>query len=310
MTRLASRLPSLTALLAFEAAARHENFTRAADELGRTQSAVSRQVLALEADLGVSLFRRASQSVRLTRAGHDLLAAVTMGFDHVANAIDSLRTAGSEGTATIACSPALATFWLIPRLSEFLAAYPDADIRVSVVGDTLGDPEASDADLVFVWGKGEWPGLVSSLLARDEVLAVRSPAYKPRGPMACIDDLALERLLHLEPQRRTRGSVEWQTWLNWSTWFQALGAETEPKMSRGIHVNSFLHLIQACLGGEGIALGWRMVIEDHLNSGALVPVLNQRHTLDDAYYIAWPSERPLSDMAVTFRDWLMGKVQS
>ena len=309
MTRLASRLPSLTALLAFEAAARHENFTRAAEELGRTQSAVSRQVLALEAELGVVLFRRVSQSVRLTKPGDELLAAVTMGFDHVARAVESLRDTGAEGAATIACSPALATFWLIPRLSEFLSAHPEADIRVSVVSNPLDDPDASDADLAFVWGKGNWPDLTCTMLARDEVLAVRSPTYEPRGAMKTIDDLAVERLLHLEPQRRIRSTPDWQTWINWPGWFEAMGAVTEPEMSRGLHVNSFLHLMQACLGGEGIALAWRLAIADHLNNGTLVPVLDIRHALDDAYYIAWLSERPLSPMAVMFRDWLVEMVE-
>lgn len=307
MSDLAKRLPPLTALLTFEAAARHQNFTRAAAELGRTQSAVSRQISSLEAWLGVSLFHRDRRTVRLTDPGQALFSATTLGFEHIARAAAEMPGAAAQAsdTVTIASSPALTTFWLIPRLTDYSHHNPDADIRVVVVSLPLNDPEARDADLLFVWGDGVWPGLDCRLLTRDEVLTVQSPAYTRRGPIASLDDLTHERLLHLDAPKQVSGP--WHGWLDWPAFYREMGAEGSPNLARGLHLNSFTHLIQACLAGEGIALAWRMVVDDHLKSGALVPVLDDRLALDNGYYLAWPSDRPASPATVDFRDWLLDR---
>jgi LysR family glycine cleavage system transcriptional activator len=308
MTDLSRRLPPLTALLAFEAAARHENFTHAADELGRTQSAVSRQIAALEDALGAALFHRDRRAVRLTEAGRVLHQASTLGFEHIAAAVAEIRVAVAPdpATVTIASSPALTTFWLIPRLSEYTAQHPDADIRVVVLSDPATQHlESGDADLAFMWGDGSWPGRESRLLTRDAVFAVRSPSYALRGPVETVDDLAKERLLHLDAP--TRGPAAWQGFLDWPAFFRALGGTETPNTQRGLHLNSFAHVMQACLGGEGVALAWRMVAQDHLDTGALVPVLDAELTRDEGYYLAWPSARPATPQAVEFRDWLLAK---
>ena len=226
MDILRRNLPSLSGLVAFEAAARRLSFTRAGEELNVTQAAISRHVSAMESDLGVSLFHRAHRGVRLTPDGERLAQAVTLGLQHIARTVGDLRRVRHAGQLTIAASVAFSSLWLMPRLARFHAAHPDVRLRLVAV-DRFDDPAA---------------------------VGVSTPSGQP-----------------------------------------------------GLRFNNYTLEVQAAVNGQGIALGWRRLVADLLESGALVRPVEALLPSSDAHYVIPPAGGEPSLDTMALHDWLVAE---
>src|SRR5712692_2102941 len=205
------RLPSLNALKAFEAAARHESFTRAAEELCVTQGAVSHQVKALEAELAVKLFNRERQRLLITEAGRDYLNVIRDALDRIAVGTERLLQRQSAGVLTVSTSPDFAAKWLVNRLSRFAENCPDVDLRVAAATH-YADFARDDVDVAIRHGDGHWPGLDVQRLYSERLFPVCSPKLVAgRNRITKAADLLKFPLLRLDD------------WKNWARWFDAAG---------------------------------------------------------------------------------------
>ena len=300
MANLRQRLPPVTGLVVFEAAARHLNFTRAAAELKVTQAAVSRQVQGLEQHLGVELFQRRHRGLQLTRAGFGLHKAVSMGLEHIADAAEGLRRVRSEAEVTVSTSVTFASYWLLSRLAKFRAAHPDIELRL-VASAPVSDLAAARIDLAIRYGAGKWPGVKAVHLLDNEVFPVCAPAYlEGRPPLRKPADLVNQTLLHLVEYDRN--------WVTWEAWLRAFGIELRPK-KRGLEFDNYLILVQAALDGQGIALGGGRLADDFLARGALVRPLAATQRSERAFYLLVPTEVTLSEPAMHFRDWILAEAK-
>src|SRR5713226_5962485 len=209
------RLPPLNALKAFEAAARHESFTRAAEELCVTQGAVSHQVKALEAELGVKLFNRERQRLLITGAGKEYLAGVRDALDRIAVGTDRLVQRRSSGVLTVSTSPDFAAKWLVHRLGRFAESHPEIDLRVSATAPHV-DFAREEVDLAVRHGDGKWPGLDVVRLCSEQLFPVCSPKLvSGRNRITTASDLLKVTLLRLDDGK------------TWARWFEAAGV-TDP----------------------------------------------------------------------------------
>lgn len=300
MTFLRTRLPPTNALVTFEAVARHLSFTQAARELGVSQAATSRQVRLLEDHLGVALFNRARKRVRLTPSGRQLLEAVAMGLGHIASVADGLRRERHGRALTVATSLAFSAFWLMPRLPAFHAAYPDLELRLST-SDSEADWTADDVDAAVVFGPTTIGGWRSEALFGDEVIAVCRPDYfGARELPEAVSALGAEILLQIESP--------YLSWISWPDWF-ARNAEPLAHDPRGPRFNSYSIAIQAVLDGQGLALGWRRLVEPLLRDGRLIQVTPGRVVPDD-HYVLLTQERASEDRRVrAFQSWILSEAR-
>ncbi|MDX1514041.1 MAG: transcriptional regulator GcvA, partial [Gammaproteobacteria bacterium] len=204
---MARKLPPLNALRAFEAAARHLSFTRAAEELHVTQAAVSHQVKSLEEYLGIKLFRRFNRSLLLTDEGQAYLPTMTKAFDLMSDATSRLVKKDPAGPLTVSVLPSFAARWLVPRLGRFRRAHPEIDLRIDPATQ-LVDFGRGDVDVGIRYGRGEYPGLRSDRLMEEDIFPVCSPALLDgEHPLKDPEDLAHHTLLHDD------GHGDWRTWL-------------------------------------------------------------------------------------------------
>nr|WP_316652749.1 LysR substrate-binding domain-containing protein [uncultured Gellertiella sp.] len=292
-------LPSATSLIIFEAAGRHENFTRAAEELGLSQAAVSYAVRTLEEQLGVPLFHRVHRAVELSDAGERFHADVSAGLARIEKSAEEIRARGREVNVTLAASTAFASMWMLPRLARLRADLPDIDLRIQTSVRDL-DLDEEPIPLGIRGGDPQdWPRYHAALLAPEVINAVASPAFiEANGFPESPQDLARLRLIRLEePVRKA---------CDWPEWFESAGISYQHQ-PRGLSINDYVLVIQAVLAGEGVALGWRHLTERQEQSGLLVPVGN--HVLDtgQAFYVVWPRSRELKAPARRVRDWLIAE---
>src|SRR6476660_1487575 len=231
------RLPPLNALKAFEAAARHESFTRAAEELCVTQGAVSHQVKALEAELAIKLFNRERQRLIITEAGRDYLAVVRDAFDRIAMGTERLLQRQNAGVLTVSTSPDFAAKWLVHRLGHFAEAHSGIDLRVSATMHHV-DFAREEVDLAVRHGDGNWPGLDATRLCTEQLFPVCSPKLMAgRNRIARPSDLLKSPLLHLDDSKA------------WSRWFDAAGI-ANAETSHGLTLNRASMLIDAAVDGQ------------------------------------------------------------
>ena len=296
MQSLRSVLPPLEPLVAFEAAARLGSFTSAAGELNITQAAVSQRIRTLEQALGTALFERAHRAVRLTPQGLEYQHTVSMALTHLANATREIRAAPQGTRLTVAADQSIASMWLMGRLPRFFERHPRIPVRL-VASDTEADCLAGDVDLSIIHGEGDWPGFGSVRLFEEEVLPVCSPGYlEQSGPIGEVADLAEMVLLDLEDSN-------WN-WINWRMWLTEQGVGL-PAGQRQLRINSYPLIIEAARNGQGVALGWRHLVDDALLDGSLVCPLERSVHTRFGYYILWPETRPLSAEAAALRDWAL-----
>ena len=285
------RLPPLNALKAFEAAARSESFTRAAEELSVTQAAVSQQVKALESVLGLTLFNRERQRLVITEAGREYLAVVRDALDRIALGTDRLVQRQSSGTLTVSTSPDFAAKWLVHRLGRFAEAHPAIDLRVSATLHHV-DLAREQVDLAIRHGEGDWPGLDAVRLCYERLFPVCSPKLVAgRNRITKAADLMNFALLRLDD------------WSAWSRWFDAAGSSA-PVM-RGPVLNQASMLIDAAIDGQGVALARTALAARDLINGRLVAPIDVSLRMQNTYWIVCPKATSNSPKIKTFRDWLL-----
>lgn len=300
MASPAKHLPPLPYLAAFESAARHESFTSAADELCVTQSAISRQIRLLEESLGCALFNRSHKAVTLTSEGRKFQRAVTAALELLATSAYELKVKRSS-SVTVAVDLAIASFWLIPKLPQFRAAHPEIIVHVDASDeDTHRIGEGVDVAIQF--GDGYWPGCNARFLLEEEIFPVCSPAFLAKQPaLNSPDDLLAATLIHFETHH-------WD-WMDWKTWF-AHHHTALPKQRQDLYINTYPAVVQAALGGQGIAMGWRHLVDDLLSSGVLVRPVEASVRTKRGFYLVHPSDSLLTDEARTFCEWIINACQA
>ncbi len=287
------RLPPLNALKAFEAAARSESFTRAAEELCVTQGAVSHQVKALEETLGVKLFNRERQRLMMTEAGREYLAVVRDALDRIAVGTERLVQRQTSGVLTVSTSPDFAAKWLVHRLGRFAEAHPGIDLRVSATIQQV-DFAREDVDLAVRHGDGDWAGLDAVRLCSEQLFPVCSPKLvSGRNRIAKASDLLKFPLLRLE---------DWKTW---ARWFDA--ASVSAAAVPGPVLNRASMLIDAAVDGQGIALARTALAAWDLINGRLVKPIDVSLRLSNTYWIVCPKVTSSVPKIATFRDWLLAE---
>ena len=300
---MARNLPPLNSLRAFEAAARHLSFTKAAEELHVTPAAISHQIKALEEQLGVPLFRRLTRALRLTQAGQAALPPMRDGFDSLADAVDLLRAHENSGALTVSLDPSFAAKWLVPRLDRFRAALPDLDVRLDAT-DKLTDFQRDNVDLAIRYGSGNYPGLEVERLLSEEIFPVCSPKLLDGpAPLAQPSDLRHHTLIHLE------WDSENVTAPNWRMWLLAAGIH-DINYTRGPVFSMTTLALQAAIEGQGVALASSFLVADDLAAGRLVVPfdLSVCDPLDFAYHVVVPKRTADLPKVVAFKTWLLDEI--
>jgi LysR family transcriptional regulator, glycine cleavage system transcriptional activator len=272
-------LPHLAFFQGFEAAARTLSFTKAAEELYITQSAVSRQIKALEDNLGLKLFERRPRSLTLTGDGQALYRIATDVLDRLQTAADQLRAETRARQLSITTTTGFASLWLIPRLSSFTALHPDIDVRISATTDAL-NLERSLIDLAVRYCKPETVPEGAIRLFGEEIIPVCNPALlgdKTR-PLKRPQDLVHQTLLHFD-----YAGAE-SIYMDWGTWLTALSLDGL-KFAGALHFSQYEQMIQAAISGQGVALGRQPLVSDLIESGALVAPFKQTLVGSRAYFI-------------------------
>jgi LysR family transcriptional regulator, glycine cleavage system transcriptional activator len=286
------RLPPLNALKAFEVAARSENFTRAAEELGVSQVAVSQQVKSLEATLGLKLFAREGRRLVITGAGEQYLAVVRDALDRIAVGTDRLLQNRSSSILTVSTSPDFGAKWLVHRLGRVAAAHPKIDLRVSTTTKQV-ELIADHVDLAIRHGDGHWAGLDAVPLCPERLVPVCSPKLLTGAKITEASDLLELPLLRLDG------------WTTWSKWFEAAGISAPAR--RGPVLNQASMLIDAAVDGQGVALARTTLAAWDLLHGRLVVPVNVALPLENTYWIVYPTLASHEPKIVTLRDWLLAE---
>jgi LysR family glycine cleavage system transcriptional activator len=301
--RLRTRPIAVGHLRALEAVARHLNFRAAAEELALTQSAVSRQIQALEEEVGVPLFLRHTRAVELTGAGGQLLRAAVPSLERIDSAVRQIRRTAGRKSVAISTWASFASMWLIPRLEAFQAEYPDIDIRIDATDNPV-DLDTSDVDLAIRYTQ---PGGVSSDAVRlfgEQLTPVASPwLLKSGAPLRKAADLARFALLEASDTHRVQ-NLEWLTWRRWLELNQQ--PRLEPK--RWMYFNYAHQIAQAALTGQGIALARMPLVADSLASGDLVEVLpGGRIDTPMVYWLLVGARNSSRPEIQAFCDWLLAQ---
>ena len=294
------RLPPLNALRAFEAAARHLSFAKAAEELNVTPAAISHQVKALEDYCQVKLFRRLTRALLLTDAGQAALPGLREGFDRLAEAAERLQSARPGNVLTISVAPSFGAKWLVPRLDRFRARHPEYEVRIDATDHTV-DFSREAVDVGLRYGRGNYPGLRADALLTEVSTPVCSPRLlEGERALRAPEDLRHHTLLH----------VSWQTEddsaPNWRMWLLAAGVrDVDP--TRGLSFNQETLAIQAAIEGQGVALTGSVLAGDDLAAGRLVRPfeLSLCDPVDFGYYIVSPEETAGHPKVAAFRGWIL-----
>ena len=299
MTRLAylraamRHLPPLAAVRVFEAAARHENFTAAAAELGMTQAAVSYQIKLLEERLGVPLFRREKRRVMLSEAGRRIAAPISRAFDAIDGAFADLR-AEDEGLLTVSTSNTFANTWLAWRLGAFQIAHPEMAVRLQTT-DALSDFTSDEVDVAIRAGRGPWPDVVQEKLLAIDFTPMCSPAFLSRHPITAPADL-----LHV-PQISPH-----DPW--WPHWLREAGVDVPPGPMRGVRLDSQANEGHAAMASQGVAMLTPFFWRNDLAEGRLVRLFDQVSTRGYAYWLVYPEHRRTTPKIKRFREWLLAEL--
>ena len=296
---------------AFEAAARHLSFKKAAEELHVTPAAVSQQIKLLEGYLGVSLFHRLTRALEITPQGKAMLPKIREGFECFAAAIEQVRQAG-EGVLNVAAPPSFAARWLVPRLARFSAACPGIDLRLSSsagavdrrgearsLDDAMPDLRASDSQVAIRFGTGNYPGFQVDRIMTPAWGPVCSPRLPTEAkPLATPADLRQHVLIHDETVNDEERQPGWREWLA-SVKVSGIDAERGPRFS-----NSLL-AIEAALDGQGVALSLRPLVEADIAAGRLIVPFEQSVPSPYAYYLVVRKTIAARPSVAAFRDWLL-----
>ena len=278
------RLPPLTALRAFEVVARRLSFARAAEELHVTKAAVAQQVRLLEQEIGAPLVERSGQGLALTESGAAGAPGMTEGFSALARAVRAMRETKGRRFLVINATASFAATWLVGRIGRFKALHPEIDVLLDAnpMEDSL---DSSTADALVRWGAGDFPGLATTLLFKEDVFPVCAPALiDGDNPLRSPQDLGRHMLLHLE------WNPAFPSWPTWSDWLKAAGAR-EVESRHGVWFNNMAMAIRAAAQGQGVALSSFAIAADELAAGRLVaPFSTSVQTPFGYYFLCRPEE--------------------
>jgi len=286
-------LPPLNALRAFEAAARHLSFTRAASELSVTQAAVSQQIRTLEEHLGVRLFRRQSRRLLLTDAGQILAPTLRRSLEEIRLACTRVRAARAGGRLSVNVTPYFSARWLAPRVGDFWEQHPEIELRLH---HTVTPPDFArgDADAAVRWGIGPWPEVGSDFLFRAEPTPTFSPVLL-QGPDAIRtpEDLRHHLLVH-DNEDNLEG---------WVRWLESAGiTDIDPR--DGLLIDDVHVMVQAAVDGRAVAMLTRMMVTDHISAGRLVQPFHLEVS-GFSYHLVYPADTRMNPNLSVFRDWLL-----
>ena len=293
---MSRRLPPLNALKAFEAAARHLSFTRAAEELFVTQAAISHQIKALEEYLGIKLFRRKNRSLLLTEEGQGYFLDIKDIFTSISEATNKLLARSAKGALTVSLQPSFAIQWLVPRLVRFSERHPDIDVRIKAVDMDEGSL-TDDVDVAIYYGRGNWPGLRCDKLHTEYQIPVCAPLLLtgPK-PLRTPEDLTRHTLLH-DTSRR-----------DWKAWFRQLDIDA-PNVNQGPIFSHSTMVIQAVIHGQGVALGHSVLAQPEIEAGRLICPFEQVLVSKNAFYLVCQEQQSEQGKIVAFRDWMLELVE-
>ncbi len=296
MTSLSRRLlPSTAALAAFESVARLRSFSAAAEELSLTQGAISRQVSGLEELLGILFFERTSRGVVLTPAGAEYAKAVGAALSQIRSASLQTMTKRHSDTLNLAILPTFGTRWLMPRIPNFVARYPQITLNFATrIG--IFDFDRDGVDMAIHVGQPDWPGGDCTFLMEEMVTPVCSPAFLAKHPIERPEDLLALPLLHMASRPGA-----------WSHWFQSLGVAGGA--SQGMRFEQFGNVAQACAAGLGVALMPLFLIDSELSAGQIVQPYPHQVRSPSAYYAVAPMTKTDFRPVVAFRSWLLEEVE-
>ncbi len=302
---MSQTLPPLNSLRAFEAAARHANFARAAEELSVTPGALSHQIRGLEKQLGVALFERQARGVALTPEGRLLQPGLMSGFALIRDSVQALRASRDSGVLVVSTPPGITSKWLAPRLFRFTQAHPDVELRIAASA-AYANFFSDGIDVAFrnlPHDHRPDPALDYERLLDDEMVVVCSPGLmasmgKHRGRW----DLRGVPLIH-DDQLAGRPEVP-----TWSDWFEASGVAAPADKRRGLRFSSAEHAIVAAVQGAGLLLTHAILAHDELEMGRLVKPFDVVVPGGRAYYAVWPKLRQSSPGVEAFRAWLRGEI--
>jgi LysR family transcriptional regulator, glycine cleavage system transcriptional activator len=294
---MARRLPPLKSLRAFEAAARHLSFTRAADELFVTQAAVSHQIKSLEEFLGVTLFIRRNRALLLTDEGQSYWPKIRDIFEILSSATEQLKAQRASGSLTVSVVPTFATVWLVPRLSHFSELHPEIEVRLKASDESV-DFVREDIDVAIYYDTGDYPGLHSSTLLNERLTPLCSPQFlEGSKQLISPNDLQNHTLLH------DGNTNDWRRWLKFAG-------------VKGVNLNSgpvFSHTAmvqQAAIYGQGIAMGHSVLSKADVLAGRLVQPFELMMESDFSYDIVCPLESAQRPKIKAFTEWLLETVRS
>ena len=292
------RLPPLNGLRAFEAAARHLSFTRAAAELNVTQAAISHQIRMLEERLAVKLFVRRNRTVLLSEAGQAYLPALRDAFDMIDQATDRLLRRDETEPLVISSTASFATKWLVPRLAGFQALHPEIEVQLSTSFE-LVDFQRDAVDAAIRWGLGKWPGLSVERLFGQDLFPVCAPSLvKGRTGLKQPADLARATLLHTTTARD-----------DWRLWLTAAGVKgVDP--ARGPVLDQLFTALQAAIDGVGVALGHTQMVERDIAAGRLVQPFDLTLPIEAAYYFVVPPSALKRRKVKAFHDWILSQTET
>ena len=312
---MSRQLPPLNALRAFEAVARLQSFTKAADELSVTRAAVSHQIKNLEEYLGFALFERHTRSISLTPAGEVALPKLREGFNNISDAVHLMNTYLANESITVWMAPSFASKWLVPRLHNFSNLYPDIDMQINAVPGLIDTADnngismeelfrSDDVDVVIRFGKGNYPGCKVHKLFSVEAVPLCSPALlnDPERPLQKPDDLIHHTLLHDNTDYIGRPA--------WSKWLKDAGVQGV-KHDRGLRFNHISLAIDAAIDGQGVLLGLKALARSDVEAGRLCIPFSQTMPIEMSYYAIYPESVESNQHAVeSFIKWLVDEAQS
>jgi len=288
-----TNLPPLSSLLAFDAAARHCSFTKAAKELYISQPAVSRRVATLENNLNLKLFDRSTKPMSLTAEGIELFGVLRSSLSRLETHISDMRARTQQQKFTIVAFAGFLTYWLIPRLPQLHTAFPDIDLRIMTADY---DSDLSDGDIHVRFGDGNWPGFESKIVISERVYAVCSPQYigKRKLPLT-LKTLTQERLLQM--------SKNAGRWFDWDSWFEKVDNK-QYHLKNTIEIDSYSMIISAALTGGGIALCWDGLLDPLVSNGALIRVSEDMAVSNEGYFATYKKGTTDEMLAKKVVDWL------
>lgn len=282
----------MQALRAFEATARERSLTKAAEALHLTHGAISHQIKALEADLGIRLVERAGRGIRLTDEGERFAARVRAAFAELTTAVQEITARANPRMLRVSVVPSFAARWLLPRIGRFFAVHPDIDLVVSA-NMAVVDFQRDDADVAIRYGFGQWEGVRVEHLLDDSFFPVCSPRIAggvPKRPT----DLARYTLLRADDEP-------------WLPWFEAAGLDW-PEPTRGPMFNDSAHLMQAAAEGQGVALARATLLGNDERNGVLVRPFSIEAPAPRRFYLVYPPRNADSPKLAAFRAWLQVEI--